>query len=93
MKRLTRMGRGGLGSTVGAFGFLSLFFFGPQPVAAQTIAITNGEVHTVSGPVIQSGTVVMVDGLITAVGRDVDIPAGARIDPFLPSPFDSLPQT
>lgn len=79
MKRLNRMGSGGLGRIVGTFGFLLLFVLGPQPITAQTIAITNGEVHTVSGPVIRGGTVVLVDGLITAVGRDVEIPAGARI--------------
>ncbi len=50
-----------------------------SPVGAQTIAITNGEVHTVSGPVIPGGTVVMVDGRITAVGRGVAIPPGARV--------------
>jgi imidazolonepropionase-like amidohydrolase len=46
---------------------------------AQTIAIINGEVYTVSGPVIPGGTVLMEDGVITAVGRDVEIPAGARV--------------
>jgi imidazolonepropionase-like amidohydrolase len=48
-------------------------------VLAQSIAITNGEVHTVSGPVIPGGTVVLEDGVITAVGEDVAIPDGARI--------------
>jgi imidazolonepropionase-like amidohydrolase len=46
---------------------------------AQAVAITNGEVHTVSGPVIPGGTVVLENGVITAVGRDVAIPTGARI--------------
>jgi imidazolonepropionase-like amidohydrolase len=49
------------------------------PSAAQTIAITNGEVHPVSAPVISGGTVLVVDGVITAVGRDVPIPPGAEI--------------
>ncbi|MEJ2542374.1 MAG: hypothetical protein P8188_20845, partial [Gemmatimonadota bacterium] len=48
-------------------------------VLAQSIAITNGEVHPVSGPVIRGGTVVLEDGVITAVGEDVAIPDGARI--------------
>ena len=49
------------------------------PSAAQTVAITHGEVHPVSGPVISGGTVLMVDGVITAVGRDVPIPSGAEV--------------
>lgn len=48
---------------------------------AQTIAITGGTVYPVSGPKIENGTVVIVNGRITAVGRDVAVPAGAqRID-------------
>ena len=48
---------------------------------AQTIAITGGKVYPVSGPPIEGGTVVIVNGRITAVGRDVAIPADAqRID-------------
>lgn len=49
------------------------------PVMAETIAITGGKVHTVSGSVIDGGTVVIEDGIITSVGADVDIPDGARI--------------
>lgn len=48
---------------------------------AQTIAITGGKVYPVSGPVIEGGTVLLRDGKIVAVGRDVSIPADAqRID-------------
>jgi imidazolonepropionase-like amidohydrolase len=49
------------------------------PALAQSIAIRNGEVHTVSGPVIRGGTVVLEGGVIAAVGQDVAIPDGARI--------------
>jgi imidazolonepropionase-like amidohydrolase len=53
---------------------------GPAQAGAQeAVAIVNGEVHTVAGPVIPGGTVVMEHGVITAVGRDVAIPQGARI--------------
>jgi imidazolonepropionase-like amidohydrolase len=52
-----------------------------NPAAAQTIAITGGKVYPVSGPPIEGGTVVIVNGRIAAVGKDVAIPAGAqRID-------------
>lgn len=48
---------------------------------AQTIAITGGKVYPVSGPVIEGGTVLLRDGKIVAVGRDVSIPADAqRVD-------------
>jgi imidazolonepropionase-like amidohydrolase len=51
------------------------------PAAAQTIAITGGKVYPVSGPPIEGGTVVIVNGKIAAVGKNVAIPAGAqRID-------------
>jgi len=51
------------------------------PVGAQTIAITGGKVYPVSGPPIEGGTVLIVNGKIVAVGSNVPIPAGAqRID-------------
>jgi len=51
------------------------------PVGAQTIAIVGGKVYPVSGPPIESGTVLIVNGKIVAVGSNVPIPAGAqRID-------------
>jgi imidazolonepropionase-like amidohydrolase len=51
------------------------------PVTAQTIAITGGKVYPVSGPPIEGGTVVIVNGRISVVGTNVPIPPGAqRID-------------
>jgi imidazolonepropionase-like amidohydrolase len=51
------------------------------PAGAQTIAITGGKVYPISRPPIEGGTVVIVNGRITAVGSNVPIPAGAqRID-------------
>src|SRR5688572_27548129 len=53
----------------------------PFTVNAQTIAITGGRVHPVSGPVIENGTVVIRNGKIVAVGANVSVPDGAtRID-------------
>lgn len=51
-----------------------------QPVAAQTVAITGGYVIT-AGPEgdIENGTVLIRDGRITAVGRDVAVPAGIQV--------------
>jgi imidazolonepropionase-like amidohydrolase len=49
--------------------------------AAQAVAITGGKVYPVSGPPIEGGTVLIVNGRIAAVGANVAIPAGAqRID-------------
>lgn len=51
----------------------------PHFVSAQTIAITNARVHTVSGPTIDRGTVIIRDGKIAAVGSNVAVPSGARV--------------
>lgn len=45
---------------------------------AETIAITNARIFPVTSPAIDRGTVVIVDGKITAVGQKVQIPGGAR---------------
>lgn len=42
-------------------------------------AIRNARIVTVAGPAIEAGTIVVERGLITAVGRDVVIPADADI--------------
>ena len=46
---------------------------------AETVAIRGGRVHPVSGPVIERGTVVIVDGKIAAVGVDAAVPEGATV--------------
>ena len=50
-----------------------------RPDAPGLSAIVNARVVTVSGGAIENGTVVMEDGVITAVGAGVDVPAGARV--------------
>jgi imidazolonepropionase-like amidohydrolase len=50
-------------------------------VFSQTIAIVNGKIYPVSSPPIMSGTVLIRDGAIVAVGANVAVPADAqRID-------------
>ncbi len=53
----------------------------PIAAEAQTIAITGGRVHPVSGPVIENGTVLIRGGRIVSVGMNIAIPPDAtRID-------------
>ncbi len=73
---------------------LSSVFCLPSSVAAQsdgsqqnvigragTFAITNARIVTVSGAVIENGTVLIQDGKIAAVGANVSVPGNAeRID-------------
>src|SRR5262249_48328732 len=51
----------------------------PLAARAETIALTAGTVHTVSGPTIEGGTVLIRDGKIEAVGAGVTVPAGASV--------------
>lgn len=67
--------------TAGAIRLLLLAlgtFATAQTVSAQELAIVGGTVHPVSGPAIEGGTVLVRDGRIVAVGRDVAVPADAR---------------
>src|SRR5258708_34936691 len=50
-----------------------------QRSALDIYAITNAKIVTVSGPVIERGTIVIRDGLIAAVGEKVSVPADARV--------------
>lgn len=64
-----------------------LCLFGPHLQRAQlqrrtgidAYAITNARLVTVSGPVIERGTIVIRDGLIAAVGASVSAPPDARL--------------
>ena len=47
--------------------------------APRTIAIRGARVVTVSGPVIEKGTIVLSGGKIAAVGADAAVPAGAEV--------------
>jgi imidazolonepropionase-like amidohydrolase len=49
----------------------------PRPPAFY--AITNARIVTVSGPVIENGTVVIANGLIAAVGTNVSVPPEAWV--------------
>jgi len=50
-------------------------------VAAQgrPIAFTNATIHTAAGPALEGATLVIKDGKVEACGKDVDVPAGAKV--------------
>lgn len=47
-------------------------------LGAETIAIQGGNILTISGDVIEHGTILIKDGKIEALGRDVVIPSDTR---------------
>ena len=49
------------------------------PPQSQPIAITGATIHTVANGTIENGTIVFEDGVITAVGANVAVPAGAQV--------------
>jgi imidazolonepropionase-like amidohydrolase len=55
---------------------LALLAGTPALAGGQDLAVTGGDVHTVSGGVLEGATVLVRDGIIVAVGRDVEVPAG-----------------
>ena len=50
----------------------------PAAPQEEPIALTGGTVHTISDGVIEDGTIVFEDGVITELGTDVTVPADAR---------------
>ena len=47
--------------------------------SAQSYAIRNAKIVTVSGATIENGTVVVRDGLIEAVGANLQVPSDAQV--------------
>jgi imidazolonepropionase-like amidohydrolase len=53
--------------------------YAAAPLAAQDLAIRNATVITIANGDIENGTVLVRNGKIAAVGRNVSIPAGVRV--------------
>ena len=51
----------------------------PAPVQDEPVALTGGEIHTVTNGVVENGTIIFEDGIITEVGSDVAVPADAEV--------------
>ncbi|MDE2806111.1 MAG: amidohydrolase family protein [Gemmatimonadota bacterium] len=49
------------------------------PPQSEPVALRGATIHTVTSGVIENGTILLENGLITAIGVDVEIPAGARV--------------
>ncbi len=58
---------------------VSFFVFTQAAGAQQAYAIRDARIVTVSGPVIEKGTVVMRGGVIVDVGAGVAVPSGATV--------------
>lgn len=49
------------------------------PVSAQTLAVTNAKIIPVIGEPIETGTILIRDGKIAAIGSEVRVPVDARV--------------
>ncbi len=52
------------------------------PAAPQTepVALTGGTIHTISNGVIENGTILFENGVITAIGTEVELPPDTRAE-------------
>ena len=49
------------------------------PSQSGPVALRGGTIHTVTNGVIENGTILFDNGVISAIGTDVQIPAGTRV--------------
>ena len=49
------------------------------PPQAEAVAIQGATIHTVTNGVIENGTIIFNDGIITSIGVNLDVPAGTRV--------------
>ncbi len=57
----------------------ALVFSVPAVSTAATIVLKGARVHTAAGPAIENAVLLIENGRIAAVGRDVAVPAGAEV--------------
>jgi len=49
------------------------------PPQSQPVALQGATIHTVSAGVVENGTILFENGVITAIGENVELPAGTRV--------------
>jgi len=49
------------------------------PPQSEPVALRGATIHTVTNGVIENGTILFENGLISAIGTDLDLPAGTRV--------------
>lgn len=52
----------------------------PAPKQAEPIALVGGTIYTMAGEVIENGTILFEDGIITAIGTDVQYPENTNVE-------------
>jgi len=59
--------------------FLAAAVFAQQPAPAGSFLLKGGTVHTISGPVIENGSILVRDGKIIGVGHNLTAPEGVPV--------------
>lgn len=59
--------------------FVPIVFFCCISLSAQSTAITGGDIVTGTGEVIKNGTILIKDGRIEKVGREIEVPEGCKV--------------
>ncbi len=52
----------------------------PAPVQSGPVALSGGTIHTMAGDTIENGTILFENGVITAIGTDVELPEGTVME-------------
>ena len=66
-------------AAVASFALYALAATGASPASAQTIALVAGDVYPVVGNVIEGGTVLIRNGRIAGIGKNVKWPKGTQV--------------
>ncbi len=62
-----------------AAALLAVVWLAVPAAAEEVIAIRASRIVTATGPIIEGGTVLIRNGIIAAIGKDLAIPAGAKV--------------